>query len=181
MDYDIKKIEMNKKTDDTIIKRLYSDNLTQINLALDAISEHGNSAYISMLIDVLNQSADEMVQERILKILSEIKHSDAVPELIKAIENEKYLSIQESLLRVCWENGLDFSNYFETLINIVINGAYMNAFEAFTIIENNDGIISSTSAQEHLNKLNEALENASTDRAVLINHVIDYLPHITSK
>ncbi|MDA3879231.1 MAG: hypothetical protein PF436_02480 [Prolixibacteraceae bacterium] len=168
----------NNKAEEKIIRRLYSEDVMQISQSLNEISEHGNSSYIPMLADVLNQVEDITIKNKIVKILSEIKHTDAVPELVKAIENEKLAHIQETLVSVCWKNGLDFTNYFDTFIDIVINGEYMNAFEAFTVIENSEGTLSSTSAQEYINKLNSSIDRATTDRAILIKHLLDFLPQI---
>jgi hypothetical protein len=166
----------NKKVKNNIIQELYANDSTKINHALDEIKQNGNSNYIPLLIDLLHKNEDQVIVDKILKILSEIKHTDAVPELIKAIENEKYASIQEMLVRICWENGLDFTNHFSTFIDILINGDYMTAFEAFTVIENSKGEISSTSADEYISTLSERINDVPADRATLINHTIEFIP-----
>ncbi|MDA3817010.1 MAG: HEAT repeat domain-containing protein [Prolixibacteraceae bacterium] len=168
----------NKKVNDSIIKKLYSNDSTQVSNALDDIKLNGNSNYIPILVDVLHKNENQETIDKILKILSEIKHTDAVPELIKAIENEKYANIHEMLVRVCWENGLDFTNNFSTFIDILINGDYMTAFEAFTVIENSEGTLSETSADEYINSLNKEIENVPKDRATLIKHTIEFLPSL---
>jgi hypothetical protein len=165
-----------KKVDNNIIQELYANDSTIINHALDEIKQNGNSNYIPILVELLHKNEEQVIVDKILKILSEIKHTDAVPELIKAIENEKYSSIQEMLVRVCWENGLDFTNHISTFIDILINGDYMTAFEAFTVIENSEGKISRTSADEYINTLNEKINDVPADRATLINHTIEYIP-----
>ncbi|MCF8362016.1 MAG: hypothetical protein K9G70_05270 [Prolixibacteraceae bacterium] len=171
----------NKKVNDSIIKKLYSNDSTQVSNALDDIKLNGNSNYIPILVDLLHKNENQEANDKILKILSEIKHTDAVPELINAIENEKYTSIHELLVRVCWENGLDFTNYFSTFIDILITGDYMTAFEAFTVIENSEGTLSETSADEYINLLNKEIENVPTDRATLIKHTIEFLPSLVKK
>jgi len=166
----------NKKIDDNIIQNLYSNSSIQINNALDEIKLNGNSNYIPILVDFLHENENQDTVNKIVTILSEIKHTDAVPELIKAIENDKYANIQEILVRACWENGLDFTNYLSPFIDILINGDYMTAFEAYTVIINSEGTISETSAEEYINLLNKEIENVPSDRATLIKHTIDFLP-----
>lgn len=167
-----------KKLSDIQVKKLYSSIPGDIFQALTEIQHNGNSRYIPMLVDVLHSTKEAEIRKQIIKILSEVKHSDAVPEIIQAIENEKYADIQEILIRICWENGLDYTNYFSTLIDILINGDYMTAFEAHTVIESTEGNLSETSALEYINTLKSALINASDERKILIHSIIQFLPSI---
>jgi hypothetical protein len=43
---------------------------------------------------------------------------------------------QEKITTACWENGLDYKNYFPVFVDIVINEDWETGFEAFTVIEN---------------------------------------------
>lgn len=166
------------KVNDQLVKQLYSDNATLIEQALIEISETGNSNYIPMLIDVLHFQDNDEIKEKVITILSEIKHTDAVPKFIEAIEDKKYAEIKEKLVRACWENGLDFTNYFSTFIDLLINGEYMVAFEAYTVIENTEGHLSETSTDEYLHRLKVALPHASIDRQTLIHEIVQFLPSL---
>jgi len=172
----IANIMTEKKLNDHLLKKLYSNNVTSQLEALEDISKNGNSDYIPSLIDLMQNSENLELTQRISKILSEVKHSNAVPILVEYIENEKYSSIQEILVRTCWENGLDFSNYFSVFVDLLIHGEYMVAFEAFTLLENSENKISETSAQEYIHRLKEALPDAPADRQTLIHSIIQYLP-----
>ena len=167
-----------KNLNNNIVKKLYSNNLSSVNQALDEISQSGNSQYIPMLIDILHTHPHESVKSGVIKILSEIKHTNAVPELMKAIENPEYINLQETLIRICWENGLDFTNYFSTFIDLLIKGNYMIAFEAYTVIENSEGYLSSTSVHEYIDRLKEALTNVPEERTALIHSIIQFLPSL---
>lgn len=166
------------RLDDLIVKKLYSNYLTDVIYALNEIQEKGNSRYIPLLVDVLHSSKENEISELILKILSEAKHPDIVPELIKAIEDEKYINEQEELVRTCWENGLDYTNYFSTFVNLLINGNYMTAFEAYTVIENTEGFLSDTSAKEYIATLQNAIFDANDERKILIQSIVHFLPSI---
>jgi hypothetical protein len=146
---------------------------------LEELSHIGHSQYIPSMIDLLNTSENEQIKMKIIKILLEIKHNDAVPFLIDAIENDNYSSIQETLVRSCWENGLNYSNHLSVFVNLLINGSYMTAFEAYTVIENTEYLISATSSEELLNQLNNALKESKPDRKVLLEYIIGFLPSIT--
>lgn len=161
---------------ETIIKKLYSNSATLAISAIEEISQSGNSHYIPMLIDTLNNNTDPYIQKKIHILLCEIKHNDAVNELVKAIENKKYSNIQQTLISACWENGLDYTPYLSTFIKLLINGDYMTAFEAFTVIENSEGTLSEKSMNEHLKQLRSALEKIEDERKHLIHQIIQYLP-----
>lgn len=165
-------------TSDTIIKKLYSNNPQKSIEAIDEIAANGNCSYLPMLIDTLLNNENIEIKHKITTLLSEIKHKDAVNELIKAIENPKYLPIQETLTRVCWENGLDYSPHLSTFVKLLINGEYMTAFEAFTVIENTEEKITEASMNEYLQQLRSALDNASDDRKTLLHGIIQFLPSL---
>lgn len=166
------------KINEKLVEHLYSNNTTLANQALNEIGETGNSHYIPMLIDVLHSHDDDEIREKVINILSEVKHTDAVPLLVKAIETDKYSNIKETLVRICWENGLDYTNYFSTFVDLLIHGEYMVAFEAFTVIENSEGHISEASAIEYMNRLKDSLSDTTEDRQTLIHGIIQFLPSL---
>lgn len=169
-------------TDYTIEKKqvelLFSTNNSIVLETLDRISEMGNRLYLPILIDVLQINNDIEIKEKVIKILSEVKHNDSVPELIKAIETEKYRDIRETLIRICWENGLDYTNHLSTFMEVLIQGEYMEAFEAFTVIENSEGHISEVSSKEYISMLKAALPNVSDERQTLIHRIIQFIPSL---
>lgn len=173
---------MNKSTiNNKLANELFSNNYSKVIEAIHTIAESGNSSYLPALISLLQSNTNEEVKQSILKLLAEIKHSDAVPVLVNAIEDTKLLSVREDLLRACWENGLDYSNYFSTFIHVLIHGEYMEAFEAYTVIDSTEGTISETSMQEYLSTLKDALTDAAEDRQVLMHHLIQFLPSIVKQ
>lgn len=167
-----------KNLNDIILKNLYSNTELLVLKAIDEISENGNSDYLPALIDILNSHKSDTVKNNIIKILSEVKQTNAVPIIINAIENPKLSNIKETLVRVCWENGLDYTNYFSTFIDLLINGDYMTAFEAYTVIDSTEGTISKTSSQQYIEQLKDALPSVGEERQTLIHHIIQFLPGI---
>jgi ribosomal protein S7 len=167
------------KTNEKHIKNLYSTNSSIVADTLAKIKESGNSSYIPVLIDLLHNTREEQTSSSILDILSEIKHADAVPFMVEAIENDKYSKIHEMLIRCCWENGLDYSNHLSVFVSHLISGSYMTAFEAYTVIENTETKISETSAKQMIDQLQNALNNNTpADRKTLIDAIIKHLQFI---
>jgi predicted metal-dependent peptidase len=175
----IKKENMtNKKLNDLWLKNLYSTNEQEVLTTIEKISDSGNSDYLPALFDLLNSHQSNDVKKTITQLLSSLKHTNAVPMLVKAINDDKLMDIREYLVRSCWENGLDFSNYLSTFIDLLIHGDYMVAFEAYTVIESCEGTISKTSMQEYLDQLRDALASVGEERQTLIHHIIQFLPGI---
>ena len=164
------------KLNDNLIKNLFSNNDKIVLETIQEISENGNSEYLPGLIELLNTHENETIKETIIKVLSEIKHSNAVPFFIQAIEDKRLDGIREILVRSCWENGLDYSNYFSTFIDLLIHGNYMVAFEAYTVIDSSEGTISKASSQEYITRLKDALPSVGEERQTLIHHIIQFLP-----
>lgn len=167
-----------KKLNTNLIKNLYSNNESIALGAISEIAETGNSEYLPALIELLNSHESNKIKDKILKVLAEIKHTNAVPFLIKAVEDKRLKAIREDLVRICWENGLDYTNYFSVFIGLLINADYMVAFEAYTLIENSVGTISKASSQEYISQLKDALASVGEERQTLIHHIIQYLPSL---
>lgn len=165
-----------KKLNNNLLKNLYSNNESIVLAAIKEISETGNSEYLPALIELLNNHESDEIKDKVAKVFSEIKHTNAVPYLVKAIEDNRLAGIREVLVRTCWENGLDYTNYFSTFVDLLINGDYMVAFEAYTLIENSEGTLSKASAMEYISRLKEALASVGEERQTLIHHIIQFLP-----
>jgi hypothetical protein len=170
-------MNFNKKEEQYINKLLSTDQQIIIE-TLEEIKQSGSSKLLPFLIDLLHVSNDEEVKSQTYKILSELKQSDSIPIIMDAIHNDKYLPEQEMLIRSCWENGLDFTPYISVFIDLVIQGDYMTAFEAFTVIENLESLISSEEAEKLLSKLQQKLPTALEERKVLISELIQFIPKL---
>ena len=57
--------------------------------------------------------------------------------LFHLLNREGNASNKAALLRICWENGADFSAFSLALIDIVKHAPWPEAIEAFSVLENN--------------------------------------------
>jgi hypothetical protein len=160
------------------INNLLSSDQQIIIETLEEIKYSGSSKLLPFLIELLHVTNNEIVKSQVYKILSELKHSDSVPIIMEAILNEKYIPEQEMLIRTCWENGLDFTHYISVFVELVVQGNYMTAFEAFTVIENLEGCISDDEAEKMLSILENGLSGALKERKVLIQDLIHFIPKL---
>lgn len=166
------------KTEEQYINNLLSTDEQLQSETLEEIRTSGNSKLLPFLIELLHAAKNEDVKLKVYNILAELKHSDSIPIIIDAIQNDKYQAEQEMLIRSCWENGLDFTPHISVFAKLVVNGDYMTAFEAFTVVENLEGTISEAESEEIITILKEGLAGAINERKVLINEIIQFIPSL---
>jgi hypothetical protein len=167
---------MNNNTNDSIIGDLFSIDQSIVLKTLSEISFTGKTHYIPVLIEILHSTDNQEVKQAIVKILSELKITNAVPVLVEAINNPNYKAIQEILVRICWENGLNFSPHLSTFVDLAIHADYMTSFEAITVIENSEGEISEEEAQSLIATIKNSIEKVPSERKILLSEIISFLP-----
>jgi hypothetical protein len=130
-----------KKLNKNIEANLFSANTETVIATLNTLKEKGNNAYLPLLFDLLNSNPEDEIEQEIIFILYNLKIKDAVPVMVEALQNPKYLPIRKKLTAACWENGLDYKNYLPVFVDLVINEDWETGFEAFTVIENMEIIL----------------------------------------
>ncbi len=160
----------------TIVNQLNSSSPETVIKALKQLKETGNTSYIPTLIEVLHTASDKEIRNQIVRLLSDLKQTDAVPFLIEAIENKKYVDELRFLTSACWENGLDYSNHLSLFIDLVIEQELETAIEAYTVITNMSGKISQEIADKESRKLKEAMLESDEQKKALMHDLLDFLP-----
>ncbi len=164
------------KTDPSILNDLQSGNSQTALKAIKKISESGNSAYLPKMIELFCQTDDSEIKKQISKLLSELKHRDAVPFLIEAIENHRKDPELQPIVSACWENGLDYSNHLSLFVDLIIEGDFMLAFEAHTVITNMYGRISQEIVEKESNKIKRAILECGEEKKQLLHDILEFLP-----
>ncbi len=168
--------EKSKKLNSETLSNLQSNNSELVTETINELSESGNSAYIPILIELLHSTDNQEIKKRITRLLSELKHSDAIPLIIEAIQNKQYANELQYLVSACWENGMDYSSHLSLFIDLVIENDFMVAFEAHTVITNMTGKISKAICDTETRKIKEAILVAPEDKKQLLMDLLDFLP-----
>lgn len=166
------------KTDKNTIKILKSGNQKLIELAIEDLKENGNPAYIPFIIEILHNTENEGIKKKILNLLSDLKQRNAIPELMKALQNKKYQKEWNSLIQVCWENGMDYSKFLHIFTNLAISGDFMTALDSCTVITEMTGEISETTYQKESRKIKEALLTEKSKKKEILQDILEYLPKL---
>ncbi len=161
-----------KKPDIEMENRLFSSNETEVISALQFIKEEGDLFYLPLLFRLLNSDPEENIEEEILFILNNLKYKDAAKVLADAIRDPGYVSIRKKLISACWQNGLDYSEFFSDFVNLIINEKWEIGFEALTVIEN----MKVNPSQDTINKetviINNAIKNVGKEKQYLLQEIL---------
>lgn len=169
----LKAIKMNTQKLDSHIKNdLFATNTERVISAINRIKERGNKLYLPMLFELLASQPEAEVEKEIEKLLSTVKSKDTVPYFAEALENEKFKSIQKTLLTACWQNGLDFANYLPVFVEIVITGTWENAFEAFTVIDNLEHLPDPQIVDQTIDRIHLALKTANEQNQYFLREIL---------
>ncbi len=164
-----------RKKYEHLIDCLYSHNQHLILKTLSEIKETGNKLIVPALIELMMTSEFDEVKSEARSIMAELKDEGSKEELIQAISNERYRPIRQDLISLCWENGLDYTPYFEFFVDLVLEGNYMESFEAMTVLENLEGSLTEETSSRIIEKLQGALNSAHDEKLTYIRELIQFV------
>ena len=147
-------------------------------MAIVEINQEGDISIVPELLDILLQSQDTNIITNLTALLSDVKESDfktvLMDKLIKAHEG----SGKANLLRICWESAIDFSEYLDVFVDMLLHEDFITALEASTVIENLHGNI----PEEKIHIAIERLKSESNeDNAFLLEGTIPHLEEMLRK
>ena len=161
-----------KKLDKNIEANLFSANTATVIATLNTLKEKGNNAYLPLLFDLLNSNPEAEIEQEIIFILYNLKIKDAVPVLVEALQNPKYLPIRKKLTAACWENGLDYRNHLPVFVDLVVNEDWETGFEAFTVIENMESYPKQEIVDMATDKIHQGLNNANEQQKYFLHEIL---------
>lgn len=165
-------------THKNILEGLQSADSLKVIETLEELRVSGKSADIPFLIELLHLTQNPEIKSKITDLFANLKESDAIPLIVEAIQNQKYAPELKELVASCWENGLDYSNYLTLFVDLLIDSEFLVAFEAYTVIVNMTATIDQAKIDIEIDRLEQAMQNATDEKKALMLDVIDFLPSI---
>lgn len=164
---------MNKSKINADLKnKLFSNDTKVVLSALNSLKDKGNKDYLPMLFELLLSIPEAEIQKEILKLLGTIKDKETIPAFVEALEDKKFSAIWKEILTACWQNGLDFSEHMRVFVDLVIEGEWEVAFEAFTVIENLEFFPPEEELKEIKLTLAGALKKANEQKAYFLEEIL---------
>lgn len=123
----------------SILNDLHSKDEKKVSKAIKSLESHGNAHAIKSLAEALMNSDSQKNKTEIIELLSSLKDTSTVVEMIEVITDSAFLPIRQQLLTTIWNMKVDFSNYVDDFVEIAVKGDFMEALDCLTIIENLEG------------------------------------------
>lgn len=168
-------METENSSEKKIKEKLFSKNSESVISALNRLKETGRITHLPLLFDLLNSTPEPQIEKEILFILNNLKIKEAVVKIIEAIENPEYLSIRKKIISCCWQNGLDFKNHLPLFADLMIEGDWETAFEAFTVIENMENMPEQKIIDVAAGKIREALKSADDQKKYFLTESLSLI------
>lgn len=119
-----------------ILKKLNSEDPEIWAEATGKIKSEGDLTIIPDLLDLLTTEKNHLLTKEIINVLADIKDSGFIPLLMNRIKSVSQPIAKSLLLRVTWESSLDFSEYAEDFVKMLLEDDFIVALEAGTTLEN---------------------------------------------
>ncbi len=119
-----------------LIRRLYSADDEEVLSVIREIRHGGNPGLIPAVMKLYSQTASPAITREIVALIRDMKSQPAVERLFPALQEISDPQRKQQMVAACWQSGLDFSAHIPVFLQIFLDGDYMTALEAFTVIEN---------------------------------------------
>lgn len=123
----------------TILNDLQSNDEKKVSKAIKSLEANGNAHVIKPLADLLMNTESDKNKSEVLELLSSLKDTSTVVEMMEVITDESYLPVRQELLSTIWNMKVDFSDYIDDFVEIASKGDFLEALDCLTIIENMEG------------------------------------------
>lgn len=155
-----------------LLKRLKENDVEMVREAVEDIKKDGDLSIVSDLLQVLEGAEGHYVKREIITLLADIKDNAFREVLVASIRMSKDPGLKAALLRVCWESALDYSAYALLFAEILIQGSFLEALEAVTVLEELTGL-----SDEDRGKVVKLLSESpvSEDKLFFVSDVIGVL------
>ncbi len=119
------------------LEEIKSGVMSRVKVGLMTLEEDGDLSVLKPLVDILVNAKVGTIE--ILEFLSSLKVSAAADEMIKIIQDHDYPEWRQVLLSTLWNSKVDYSYFLADIVEIAVDGNFMEALECLTIIENMEG------------------------------------------
>ncbi|MCO6499814.1 MAG: hypothetical protein J5I47_05480 [Vicingus serpentipes] len=151
-----------------IIKSLSSNKNEEVLTAIKQLRKHGKPEAIPHLLHLHQTTTNDEVINEITQFLFDLKDQSATETIINAIAKETNNSKKAFLISIFWQSVLDASDHLSFLVNQAIQGDYMVAVEAMTVIDNFETTFHEDEIMNIFYDLDEAIEHEEEDKKELL-------------
>ena len=166
---------------DLAFAALLSEDDEAVLTALTRIEEDGDARAIKPLLTALVGTGEGQVRQRITALLYAVKATNAVEELLAALDDHRLSKERRTVLSSFWNAGLDVREHLDRFVDIALEGSAEECFECLTVIENQE-IWPEKACRTALGRVKKALPSESdTYKAAMLADLIKVLEYRLGK
>ncbi len=171
---DILNFQLSEKQQ-VVTKNLLSMNDEQVISLIQEFRVSGELFIVEPLIEMLYSNRGQALKNSILEFIRDIKNQVAVIIITKSIQKHITDKYTTGLVSACWQSSLDFSDELPVFFDILCEGDYQTAFEAFTVIENSIGNVSQENISLYMASIESKLKITPTEKQTLLSEMMAML------
>ena len=162
-----KKLKTNEnifsKKDDIVIK------------AIETIREAGNIKDLENLAKKYSETDSEEIKTLIFNVFADLKIQEAANTVVDLIKSVGDADTVKMLVSSCWQSRLDYADYFETFIDLVISAPFEISFDAFTVLENFENKIQEERKAELIDYVKSNIAKSTDDNKTFATELINII------
>jgi len=163
---------MSKKRIQELGEGLKSNDTNAVLKTIEEIRDDGSNELLRDLAKLLCSTKNKEIKESIYNLFCDLKNQSSVDKLITFITSNELKKAKKTLLSACWQTRLDFSDYLELFIDIVIKEPFELSFEAFTVVENNESKVTRDRKNELIEYTKAKLSSIADQNLDLAHDII---------
>ena len=154
------------------IQLMSSDESIALN-AIEQLKINGKASAISPLLEVLASSSHESMKKEAREMLSAMRVKNAEEELVQALFEEKFKSIQVEILQFLWSNGFSAAGQLHVLVEVAVKNGLQGMLELLSILEVEEGVYSEEEQLGAMSFLRSTpQENFTREEKIIFNDIL---------
>lgn len=131
-----------------LLADLQSGDEVKIGAAIKSFHTHGDAGVIGPLVLVWRSGLSAVNEAAMMELFEGLKDTSTIEPLMEAYRDDANKSLKRKLVTAFWNSKLDFSPYLSDFVLFAIEGDFLDAFEAITLIEQFETMIPESAIME---------------------------------
>jgi hypothetical protein len=141
--------------------------------AIEQLKANGKANAIAPLLEALAGSEYEPVKKEARDMLSAMRVKNAEEELVQALFDERFKSIQVNVLQFLWSNGFSAAGQLHVLVEVAVKNGLQGMLELLSILEVEEGVYSEEEQLGAMSFLRSTpQENLSREEKIIFNDIL---------
>lgn len=157
-----------------LLTDLQSGDAVKVGAAIKSFHVHGDAGVIAPLISVWRGGLTPENETAMMELFEGLKDSSAVVPLMESFRDDANKGLKRTLVTAFWNSKLDFSEYLSDFVLFAIEGDFLDAFEAVTLIEQFETLVPEPAIMESQLLLKEyfgGTENRSDQKDSILGDI----------